>query len=77
MPRVSREQIDAAKQMTALEFLQRYYPGELVTPVPDMPPMRRTATGCDCGASQSIMNTRQKRRSRRKPEKGRNRSVRL
>lgn len=30
MPRVSREQIDAAKQMTALEFLQRYYPGELV-----------------------------------------------
>lgn len=30
MPGVSREQIDAAKQMTALEFLQRYCPGELV-----------------------------------------------
>ena len=30
MSGVSREQIDAAKQMTALEFLQRYCPGELV-----------------------------------------------
>ena len=30
MPGVSREQIDAARQMTALEFLQRYRPGELV-----------------------------------------------
>ena len=30
MPGVSREQIDAARRMTALEFLQRYRPGELV-----------------------------------------------
>ena len=30
MPGVSREQIDAAKQMTAIEFLRRYRPGELV-----------------------------------------------
>ena len=30
MPGVSREQIDAAKQMTAIEFLRRYRPGELI-----------------------------------------------
>ena len=30
MPGVTREQIEAAKRMTAIEFLQRYYPGELV-----------------------------------------------
>ena len=30
MPGVSKEQIDAARQMTAIEFLQRYRPGELV-----------------------------------------------
>lgn len=30
MPGVTREQIDAAKQMTAIEFLQKHRPGELV-----------------------------------------------
>ena len=30
MPGVSEEQITAARQMTAIEFLQRYRPGELV-----------------------------------------------
>ena len=30
MPGVSEEQIAAARQMTAIEFLQRYRPGELV-----------------------------------------------
>ena len=30
MPGVSEEQIVAARQMTAIEFLQRYRPGELV-----------------------------------------------
>ena len=30
MPGVSREQIDAAKQMTAIEFLRRFRPNELV-----------------------------------------------
>ena len=30
MPGVSEEQITAARQMTAIEFFQRYRPGELV-----------------------------------------------
>ena len=30
MPGVTEEQITAAKQMTAIEFLRRYRPGELV-----------------------------------------------
>mgnify|MGYP004503537417 FL=1 len=30
MPGVTEEQIAAAKRMTAIEFLQRYRPGELV-----------------------------------------------
>ena len=30
MPGVTEEQINAAKQMTAIEFLRRYRPGELI-----------------------------------------------